>query len=43
MSANQKKYDSPLQATLTGIYGLFRKQNKVGVLSETERLEGKKP
>ena len=42
MSANQKKYDSPLQATLTGIYGLFRKQNKVGVLSETERLEGKK-
>jgi len=42
MGTKQKKYDSPLQATITGILGLFKKQERVGALSETERLEGKK-
>ena len=42
MNSKQKKYDSPLQATLTGILGLFKKQKRVGALSASERLEGKR-
>ena len=42
MSTKDKKYDSPLQATLTGIMGLFKKQERVGELSEKDTLQGKK-
>ena len=42
MSTKQKKYDSPLQATITGIMGLFKKQERVGELSDQETLEGKR-
>lgn len=40
---NKKKagaYDSPLTATLKGISDLFKKQQKVGVLSDSDRLDG---
>jgi len=39
---SNKKYNSPLQATLTGIAALFKKGERVGRLAETERLDGKK-
>jgi len=42
MSTDKKKYNSPFQATLTGILNLFRKRSRVGFLSPTERLDGKK-
>ena len=42
MTAKEKKYDSPLQATITGILGLFKKQERVGDLSEKDTLKGKK-
>jgi len=42
MSNNKKQYNSPVQATLTGILDLFKKRTRVGVLSSSERLDGKK-
>jgi NAD(P)-dependent dehydrogenase (short-subunit alcohol dehydrogenase family) len=42
MSIDKKKYNSPVQATLTGILNLFRKRSRVGFLSPAERLDGKK-
>ena len=42
MTSRKKKYDSPLQATLTGIAGLFQKQERIGFLGPQERLEGKR-
>jgi NAD(P)-dependent dehydrogenase (short-subunit alcohol dehydrogenase family) len=42
MSSKEKKYDSPLQATITGILGLFKKQERVGELTDKDTLEGKK-
>lgn len=42
MSLKEKKYDSPLQATITGILGLFKKQDSVGKLSVIDSLQGKK-
>lgn len=39
---SNKKYNSPLKATLTGISSLFKERPRVGVLSEGDRLEGKK-
>lgn len=42
MSNDKKNYNSPVQATLTGILNLFRKRSRVGFLSQAERLEGKK-
>jgi NAD(P)-dependent dehydrogenase (short-subunit alcohol dehydrogenase family) len=42
MSTDKKNYNSPFQATLTGIFNLFRKRARIGVLSSKERLEGKK-
>jgi len=38
----EKKYDSPAQATLSGITSLFKKREAVGVLSPDDRLDGKK-
>ncbi len=37
-----RKYDSPLAATYKGISDLFKKQERVGVLSPDDRLDGKK-
>lgn len=42
MSSNQKKYNSPLRATLTGIVELFKKQDRIGFLGAEERLDGKR-
>lgn len=43
MTKNQKKkYDNPVTATLSGISSLFRKQDKVGELSDSDRLDGKR-
>ena len=42
MSTDKKNYNSPVQATLTGILNLFRKRSRVGFLSSAERLDGKK-
>lgn len=42
MSTKEKKYDSPLQATITGILSLFKKQERVGELSINDSLQGKK-
>lgn len=42
MSNNKKQYNNPVQATLTGILDLFKKRTRIGTLSETERLDGKK-
>ncbi len=36
-----KQYDSPWQATWKGISDLFKKQERVGELTESHRLEGK--
>ncbi len=41
MTDKQQKYNSPLQATIKGITDLFRKQERVGTLSPSDRLEGK--
>ena len=41
MKENKKgSYDSPVKATLKGILDLFKKQQKVGALSESDRLDG---
>jgi NAD(P)-dependent dehydrogenase (short-subunit alcohol dehydrogenase family) len=40
---NSKKegvYDSPVKATLKGIRDLFKKQNKAGILKDSDRLDG---
>ena len=42
MNSKERKYDSPLQATLTGISGLFKKQERVGDLTDQDTLTGKK-
>ena len=42
MSNDKKNYDSPVQATLTGIINLFKKRPRIGLLSPDERLDGKK-
>ena len=42
MSTDKKNYNSPFQATLTGILNLFRKRVRIGFLSSEERLDGKK-
>lgn len=41
MSKDNKQYNSPFQATLTGILDLFKKRSRVGVLAPAERLDGK--
>jgi NAD(P)-dependent dehydrogenase (short-subunit alcohol dehydrogenase family) len=38
----EKKYNSPLSATIKGISDLFKKHERVGKLSPDERLDGKK-
>ncbi len=40
--AKNNQYNSPFQATLKGITDLFKKRDRVGELSESERLDGKK-
>ncbi len=42
MSKKQKKYDNPFAATYKGISDLFKKQERVGVLSLDDRLDGKR-
>lgn len=37
-----KQYNSPFQATLTGILDLFKKRTRVGILDQSDRLDGKK-
>jgi len=40
--SNKKNYNNPLQATLTGILDLFKKRNRIGTLSPSDTLDGKK-
>lgn len=42
MSLATKKYDNPLQATVSGILDLFKKRERVGILNSTDNLTGKK-
>jgi len=42
MSSKTKNYDSPLQATVSGILDLFKKRERVGSLNSTDNLAGKK-
>ncbi len=42
MGEQEDKYNSPLRATLTGISNMFKKQDRVGFLNSSDRLEGKK-
>lgn len=42
MSSLNKKYDSPIQATLSGILDLFKKRERVGRLNSEDNLTGKK-
>lgn len=42
MSAKTKNYDSPIQATISGILDLFKKRERVGSLTSTDNLAGKK-
>jgi NAD(P)-dependent dehydrogenase (short-subunit alcohol dehydrogenase family) len=42
MSESSKKYNSPIQATVSGILDLFKKRERVGVLTENDNLQGKK-
>ena len=42
MSSSEKKYNSPLQATFKGIMDLFKKRERVGVLTSKTSLKGKK-
>ena len=39
---SNNNYNNPVKATLTGIASLFKKGERAGVLSENDRLEGKK-
>jgi NAD(P)-dependent dehydrogenase (short-subunit alcohol dehydrogenase family) len=41
MIKDKTQYNSPVQATLTGIVNLFKKRTRVGTLGPTERLDGK--
>jgi len=42
MSLNEKKYNSPLQATFKGISDLFKKRERVGTLASDTTLKGEK-
>lgn len=42
MAEKAKKYNNPVQATLSGITSLFAKRDREGTLSKEERLDGKK-
>jgi NAD(P)-dependent dehydrogenase (short-subunit alcohol dehydrogenase family) len=42
MSQTKKKYDSPLQATISGILDLFKKRERIGSLNPEDKLTGKK-
>jgi NAD(P)-dependent dehydrogenase (short-subunit alcohol dehydrogenase family) len=42
MNETTKKYNSPIQATVSGILDLFKKRERVGKLSENDTLQGKK-
>lgn len=42
MSKAGQKYNSPLQATITGVLDLFKKKERIGELSPSDRLDGKK-
>ncbi|RXP56596.1 SDR family NAD(P)-dependent oxidoreductase [Lutibacter sp. HS1-25] len=42
MSETTKKYNSPLQATISGILDLFKKRESVGSLTKNDHLQGKK-
>jgi NAD(P)-dependent dehydrogenase (short-subunit alcohol dehydrogenase family) len=42
MGSKEKKYDSPLSATIKGISDLFKKQDRVGQLTSDDNLNGKK-
>lgn len=42
MTKQQKKYNNPFAATYKGISDLFKKQDRVGVLSPNDRLDGKR-
>lgn len=42
MNKQQRKYNNPFAATYKGISDLFKKQERVGVLSPDDRLEGKR-
>lgn len=42
MTKQQKKYNNPFTATYKGISDLFKKQERVGVLSPDDRLDGKR-
>ena len=42
MGEQDDKYNSPIRATLTGISNMFKKQDRVGFLDSSDRLEGKK-
>lgn len=42
MTKTKQKYNSPVSATIKGISDLFKKQERVGVLSPDDRLDGKK-
>lgn len=42
MSSKTKNYDSPLQATVSGILDLFKKIERVGSLNSEDNLSGKK-
>ncbi len=40
--SNSNKYNNPFQATLTGIKSLFKKGERIGTLSPSDTLSGKK-
>jgi len=42
VTKQQKKYNNPFTATYKGISDLFKKQERVGVLSPDDRLDGKR-
>jgi len=42
MRKEKKSYNNPVQATLTGIFDLFKKRTRVGTLLPSERLDGKR-
>lgn len=42
MSETTKKYNSPLQATISGILDLFKKRESIGALTDGDNLHGKK-
>jgi len=42
LNTQQKKYNNPLAATYKGISDLFKRQDRIGVLSKDDRLDGKR-